>query len=784
MRTQKRIFTSALVALLAAGCVVGTPNDQIATSKQAILTEKFAMAVRGGVASDSWGDKSTETVFKDGTLKLQVPKGATIKQAWLVSSVVFYSSNVNNIAAGPVGFPRGVILGGGGQLTRQLEGAPDQIGASTRFGSFVTDVTTIVKGLVETANGKSPGGVLDVPISERGDNQADVLYGIMFPGHSLVAVWEHPGAPLRNIVVQLGASTTGQGGTINLPSPVANRCGAGAANSQLFPTSMGFTWECSVGEENSTISINGTALSTTFGGADDDASAAINVNQCGSNHQGLVSGGSFGADDTMQPVGLKNDVIRGATIGARQDDELYDLQPRLVDGATSFTYALAGNGDEVLTHIVFQTDAKSTATDTDGDGVLDTTEGDCTVDSDNDGVPDYQDQDSDNDCIPDSAAGEAAGARIDPALPAGAHCTGTQPICVVTGSVGTCTACASNFGGAAPACADAAKPICITGGAGKGSCSEKAPNGSDTLNGQVCAGQVASTCASGKCESDNKCGLNNGSTCAAAADCRTSICHTDNVCGLPQGSACTPNPSNNPCRTGLACGSDNVCDKDTDGDGLTDTAEAKLGTDPAKADTDGDGIKDGSEVGSNLAKPLDTDGDGKINALDDDDDGDTVLTKNELGSDVNKPLDTDGDGTPDYLDADDDNDGIATKTELADATAAKVTDDVDGDGKKNWLDTDADGDGILDKDEAKDGTADGIPDYLQKQSAVVPADAGTSSGSNTSSGAVTGGTLSGGACSTQGASNVGGVSAFVVALLAALTGMVRRRAAGKPSAAR
>lgn len=34
---------------------------------------------------------------------------------------------------------------------------------------------------------------------------------------------------------------------------------------------------------------------------------------------------------------------------------------------------------------------------------------------------------------------------------------------------------------------------------------------------------------------------------------------------------------------------------DTDGDGLTDGAERRLGTDPARADTDGDGLEDGDE---------------------------------------------------------------------------------------------------------------------------------------------------------------------------------------------
>jgi hypothetical protein len=36
---------------------------------------------------------------------------------------------------------------------------------------------------------------------------------------------------------------------------------------------------------------------------------------------------------------------------------------------------------------------------------------------------------------------------------------------------------------------------------------------------------------------------------------------------------------------------------DTDGDGLSDTAEAAAGTDPENPDTDGDGLSDGDEVG-------------------------------------------------------------------------------------------------------------------------------------------------------------------------------------------
>ena len=55
-----------------------------------------------------------------------------------------------------------------------------------------------------------------------------------------------------------------------------------------------------------------------------------------------------------------------------------------------------------------------------------------------------------------------------------------------------------------------------------------------------------------------------------------------------------------------------VTPADTDGDGLTDEEEIRLGTDPNNPDTDGDGLDDGVEVNTYQTDPLDedTDGDG------------------------------------------------------------------------------------------------------------------------------------------------------------------------------
>jgi outer membrane protein OmpA-like peptidoglycan-associated protein/opacity protein-like surface antigen len=91
--------------------------------------------------------------------------------------------------------------------------------------------------------------------------------------------------------------------------------------------------------------------------------------------------------------------------------------------------------------------------------------------------------------------------------------------------------------------------------------------------------------------------------------------------------------------------------KDSDGDGLTDEEEAKLGTDPFNKDTDNDGLTDGDEVKVYHTNPLnpDTDFDGlkdgqevltyKTNPLDRDTDKGGVADGHEVIEDHTNPLD-------------------------------------------------------------------------------------------------------------------------------------------------
>ncbi|MFW6082785.1 MAG: hypothetical protein ACOC8C_01885, partial [Chloroflexota bacterium] len=131
---------------------------------------------------------------------------------------------------------------------------------------------------------------------------------------------------------------------------------------------------------------------------------------------------------------------------------------------------------------------------------------------------------------------------------------------------------------------------------------------------------------------------------------------------------------------------------DTDGDGIPDVIEARLGTDPLNPDTDGDSLSDWIEVYQLGTDPLsqDTDGDGILDQIEvsgfeyggrrwypdpnsPDSNGDTLTDGLQcldlVGvTTVPSPLaqcDNDGDGIPDIFDDDDDGDGVHDHVDLS-----------------------------------------------------------------------------------------------------------------------
>ncbi len=162
---------------------------------------------------------------------------------------------------------------------------------------------------------------------------------------------------------------------------------------------------------------------------------------------------------------------------------------------------------------------------------------------------------------------------------------------------------------------------------------------------------------------------------------------------------------------------------DSDGDGISDSTELRLGLKSDTPDSDGDGLCDGDVAipgtcfaAEHAASQIDSDMDGVIDALDVDDDNDTSPTRDEDENANGNPADddSDADGIANYLDVDDDGDGILTADEIAASTKVGST-DIDLDGLKNWNDGDANGDGIADalQDPNADLDGDGFPDWTE-----------------------------------------------------------------------
>lgn len=424
--------------------------------------------------------------------------------------------------------------------------------------------------------------------------------------------------------------------------------------------------------------------------------------------------------------------------------------------------------------------------DSDGDGIPDNVElsptGSSTgpysaIDSDGDDVIDAKDTDSDNDCAPDQSEGvntyRTKSMAPNAACPSGQICDTTRGACVPQ----TQQLCNGDFAsGASAACTDAARPACNTSAPFTGFCTQ-----CSATNAKLCSGGTPTcdltvgTCA--PCNGDRGSGATRAcqaadapycdlvagacGKCLVNADCTVPGSHTGPTCDVPTG-ACT--------------------DVDTDGDGINDTVEGLLGTDPMRGDSDGDGISDKDEltpIGGDTTSKVDTDGDGVLDANDTDSDGDRISDKDEndaAGAGGDK--DVDKDGRPNYRDPDDDGDGIPTRDEFEDTTKLPVgtlsAEDVDKDGKKNWYDADADGDGTADGAEGRaDNDNDGRPNYL---------DADNNSGGpggpqvfpDSEQGVLEGGGLS---CSTSGTTSTG-VTAFVLVALAIGAATRRRRERG------
>lgn len=170
-----------------------------------------------------------------------------------------------------------------------------------------------------------------------------------------------------------------------------------------------------------------------------------------------------------------------------------------------------------------------------------------------------------------------------------------------------------------------------------------------------------------------------------------------------------------------------VDNPDLDGDGCLNVDEIAAGTDPNNPDTDGDGVDDCTEIGPDPSNPVDSDGDGIIDALESsitDTDGDGVVDQDDpantdpcIPNPNAGPCDQDGDGLTntdeaangtDPTNPDSDGDGINDGDEVTNGT--NPLDPCDPPNATPACNLDSDGDGLLDGTEATIGTDPNNPD--------------------------------------------------------------------------
>ncbi|HEX6240051.1 MAG TPA: hypothetical protein VFZ61_04130, partial [Polyangiales bacterium] len=139
---------------------------------------------------------------------------------------------------------------------------------------------------------------------------------------------------------------------------------------------------------------------------------------------------------------------------------------------------------------------------------------------------------------------------------------------------------------------------------------------------------------------------------------------------------------------------------DSDADGLGNTTECAIGSDPRSGDSDADGIPDSTEAPSGTAPNLD--GDALPDVADEDDDGDGVPTRADAAPrDAKVCRDLDLDGCDDCS---------QTGGHGGAGDPAKDGPDQDGDGRCDVRDPDDDGDGVTDGEDPAPGRANACGD--------------------------------------------------------------------------
>lgn len=261
-----RKLKSALLAVAAMACLgSGTANAALTTFQQYVGNY--------GYSSDGFGSTS-----QSGTISASVPIGSTVVAAYL------YTSTFSSTLAGVGGTLNGTAV------------SYTSLGTTVGLTAGRSDVTSIVKPLIDGG----PGGIYNFTVTETSTSQ---------DGEALVVIYTNPALAVSTVGILDGFSeVTGDATSINFADP-------------LNPAAPGFFAEMSLGigfsccSQSSTVTINGTTITTNAGNNDD--------------------GVGFTSNGQLITVGGFNDPFSPMLPSYGDDHERYNLVPQITAGDTS-----------------------------------------------------------------------------------------------------------------------------------------------------------------------------------------------------------------------------------------------------------------------------------------------------------------------------------------------------------------------------------------------------------------------------------------------------------------
>jgi hypothetical protein len=304
----------------------------LSTSAFATLTTFQSYSGNVGISVDAGG--SVAPALPDG-LTADIPVGSQIIAAYLYTSTYFESA--------PAGTPFTPAQAGGtfnGSTVTYTALIPNA-SSDLPLQAGRADVTSIVQTEVNPLGVAAVGGVYNFAVTETNTSEQD--------GEVLVAVYSNPSLPTTSIGILDGAaSSTGDTSSINFAS---NPSGS----TVLMSIGDGFSYDLNGGGQSSTITVDGSLLTSAAGNCDESQDGGTPPNPTYCANGDLITAGVLGlnANGSVDPS-YSNPFTAIGDTNTATDHELYNISS-LINPADGNTISLTTSNSSLDDNIFLET---------------------------------------------------------------------------------------------------------------------------------------------------------------------------------------------------------------------------------------------------------------------------------------------------------------------------------------------------------------------------------------------------------------------------------------------